>query len=214
MWSRRKMLLLRMENAIIRRLEAKSRCLVAENQGLMARCRELERNQKSPHDPRTGALTAEYFDDTVEKLLHNRHRRLDEGSEHIALVMVDLDLLKPVNDSYGHASGDEVLRSFSEVAQNQLRENDLVARYGGDEFTILLRGSPEVSVQGIIEKLRHKFEGTVFTFHRSTKKATRLHPSFSFGVALYRGKGDSLVKMLARADKNMYAQKKMRKASR
>ncbi len=205
--SRRRTLLRRMENLVIRRL-------TSEVRRLKARCRELEQNQRSPQDPRTGALTSEYFDEVVGKLLRNRHRRGGEKDDPIALVMIDLDLLKPVNDKYGHPAGDEVLRSFSEVAQKQLRENDLVARYGGDEFTVLLRGAPESAVPGIIEKLRQKFEGVAFSFHRGEKRSERLRPSFSFGVAMWKGKGDSLSKMSARADKEMYKEKKKRRSMR
>ncbi|OGZ12687.1 MAG: hypothetical protein A3C93_06295 [Candidatus Lloydbacteria bacterium RIFCSPHIGHO2_02_FULL_54_17] len=205
--SRRRTLLQRMENIVIRRL-------TFEVRRLKAKCRLLEQNQRSPHDPRTGALTSEYFSEVVGKLLHNRHRRASEKDDPIALVMVDLDLLKPVNDKYGHPAGDEVLRSFSEVAQKQLRENDLVARYGGDEFTVLLRGAPEAAVPGIIEKLRQKFENVVYTFHRGVRRSERLRPSFSFGVATWKGKGDSLSKMSARADREMYKEKKKRKSTR
>lgn len=204
---RQRTLIRRMENLIIRRQ-------TIEIRRLKARCRELERNQRSPQDPRTGALTSEYFAEVVGKFLNNRQRRASEKADPIALVMVDLDLLKPVNDRYGHSAGDEVLRSWCEVARKQLREDDLVARYGGDEFTILLRGAPEAAVPRIIEKLRQTFEGVSYTFHKGVRRSERLRPSFSFGVAMWRGKGDSLAKMSVRADKAMYKEKKQRKSVR
>ena len=210
MFSRNEMLLRRMENAVIRRLRQQVR-------RLEAKCRELEKTQKSPHDAKTGALTSERFEELADRVIHGRHRRASEKKEPVALVMIDIDFLKPVNDTYGHAAGDEVLRVFSELTQGHLkREGDLVCRRGSgaDEFLLLLCGANEMDVPEIVEKLRKKFEKTAFTFHDGTKKSARLHPSFSYGTAMCKGNKDTLSEMFARADREMYAEKKARKSSR
>lgn len=182
---------------------------------LEAEVLELKKNQKSPHEALTGTLTREYFEKAAEQLLVVRHRRSAEVVvDHLALVMIDLDYFKSVNDTYGHAAGDEVLRVFGHIAQDHLREHDMVARWGGDEFMIILQGVDGTTVPKVIQKLRKEFEAATFSFHRTDDdEAAHVRPSFSFGYALHR-EGETLPEMISRADGHMYERKKERKAAR
>src|SRR3989338_11371305 len=169
-----------------RHFEERIREVEGEVSKLQAEVLELRKNQKSPHEALTGTLTREYFEKAAQQLLAVRHRRSAEMvMDHLALVMIDLDYFKSVNDTYGHAAGDEVLRVFGHIAQDHLREHDMVARWGGDEFMIILQGVDGTTVPKVIQKLRKEFESATFSFHLTEDdEATHVRPSFSFGYAL------------------------------
>jgi diguanylate cyclase (GGDEF)-like protein len=196
-------------------LEDRIRELEGEVARLEEEVCELKKNQKSPHEALTGTLTREYFEKAATELLTVRHRRSAEVVvDHLALVMIDLDYFKLVNDKYGHAAGDEVLRVFGHIAQDHLREHDMVARWGGDEFMIILQGVDGTTVPKVIQKLRTEFEAATFSFHLTDDdEAAHVRPSFSFGYALHR-EGETLKEMAKRADGYMYKRKAERKAAR
>jgi diguanylate cyclase (GGDEF)-like protein/PAS domain S-box-containing protein len=101
-------------------------------------------------DPLTGCLNRRSFSDQFETLF-NRSR--EEGTE-LSCIMVDLDHFKLVNDNFGHATGDEVIKLLAEILKNNTRQEDLVGRYGGEEFCLVLPGmSLEVAVK-VAERIR------------------------------------------------------------
>ncbi|QJD58780.1 GGDEF domain-containing protein [Pseudomonas sp. gcc21] len=104
--------------------------------------------------------------------LANRRHFIDESRRRIQLLgpgktlgiaLVDLDHFKLINDNYGHAAGDEVLQGFARVAAENLRGGDLVARFGGEEFILLLNNSDMVSLQHCLNRIRNAFSQTQFT---------------------------------------------------
>jgi diguanylate cyclase (GGDEF)-like protein/hemerythrin-like metal-binding protein len=107
------------------------------------------------------------------------------------LIMVDLDLLKSVNDTYGHQAGDEVLREFSAILKDTMRKEDVVFRWGGDEFLIFARNTESATAIQIAERLRKSIADMQFTL---TGKLTA-----SFGVAQYRN-GETFEKWFRRTD--------------
>jgi diguanylate cyclase (GGDEF)-like protein len=117
--------------------------------------------------------------------------RADRHGERVALVMCDLDHFKSVNDRFGHARGDEVLRRFAAVLTRDRRGSDLVARWGGEEFVILLAEAEENEAQGLVERLRGATEQADF--------GEGLRVTASFGVA-YRRPSESLDALVSRAD--------------
>jgi two-component system cell cycle response regulator len=121
----------------------------------------------------------------------------------MSLVMLDLDHFKRINDKYGHLAGDEVLRRFVDITQVCLRKEDLLVRYGGEEFCVLL---PDETSQGALtmaERIRYAVEHAAFRYGR-----TLLPITVSAGVAELDHEADeSLAELLSRADEALYAAK-------
>ncbi|MBY0409879.1 MAG: diguanylate cyclase [Burkholderiaceae bacterium] len=150
------------------------------------------------HDLLTGLPNRVLFNDRLQRAIDNAVR--DKSS--LALMFIDLDNFKPVNDSLGHAAGDLLLR---EVAQRMLlcvRESDTVARVGGDEFVVLLRGAiaPHETL-AIAEKIRSSLERP-FALDQHT-----LHISCSIGVAMFPEHGQDHDTLIKSADLAMYRAK-------
>ena len=120
-----------------------------------------------------------------------------------ALLFIDLNKFKPINDQHGHAAGDKVLIAFAELCKQSIRDTDLAGRYGGEEFFILL---PEVDIKTAImsaERIRlavaeHEFVLT---------SGDVLHITCSIGIAMYMPLQDDLDKLLLRADQALYQAK-------
>ncbi len=149
-------------------------------------------------DPLTGCYNRRKFVDESERELERARRY----GYDLCLGVVDLDHLKQVNDQHGHPSGDALLRALGEAFGRRLRKVDVFARYGGDEFVVLL---PHTPVAGAVLALSR-----VMTAARelvAEREQGRLGFSASAGVAAYR-KGDDLDQLLKRADDALYAAKK------
>jgi diguanylate cyclase (GGDEF)-like protein/PAS domain S-box-containing protein len=119
--------------------------------------------------------------------------------EHFGLLFIDLDKFKPINDTFGHAVGDMLLKEASQRMQNCVRESDTVARVGGDEFVVLLASlKHDNDAQDIAEKIRHSLNQP-FNIAGHT-----LNISSSIGAALYPAHGDNEKELIKHADLAMY----------
>ena len=117
--------------------------------------------------------------------------------------MADFDLFKKVNDTYGHDAGDTVLKSFAEILIANTRQSNFCARFGGEEFLVILSHTDKEGTKTAVERIRKQFESTKFTFGNSTVTATA-----SFGIAGFRGtQPPDLNVLVARADAALYAAK-------
>jgi diguanylate cyclase (GGDEF)-like protein len=141
-------------------------------------------------DTLTGAYKKNYFNLQLEKLIENH--------EDCILVVLDLDNFKQVNDTYGHQAGDDVLKEFVLLIQDNIRGDDLFARWGGEEFLLLLKHTNIDNALKKIESLRHIIDTYIFK-HVG-------HITSSFGVA-YKEESDDLHSLLQRADKALYEAK-------
>lgn len=150
-------------------------------------------------------LLAQLFDEKWDELI--------SLSGSFALVMLDLDLFKEVNDRYGHLSGDEVLRVTARILQKTFRESDLLFRYGGDEFVVLLPGATAREAAILGERAREAMEAHEF-FDPEEKTKIEVPVSFSVGVAAYPENGDSGRSVLAVADDALYVEKRTQVAWR
>lgn len=124
-----------------------------------------------------------------------------------ALIVLDVDRLKPVNDTYGHAAGDAVLKGVVEVLMRHVRSSDVVGRLGGDEFGLLLWNLSEADAQTKAAALETAIDNLTFVF-----KGQAVRAGASAGVALL-GPMDSAEEALERADRAMYARKDARRGT-
>lgn len=126
----------------------------------------------------TGIGTRGYF----EQQLDLEVKRAERGRQKFAILMIDIDHFKRLNDTYGHHAGDEVLREVANILVEDMREVDTVARYGGEEFVIILPETTEAGALHVAERLRHSVEQATFL-------AGSAHPiqhlTISLGVAVY-----------------------------
>ncbi len=123
----------------------------------------------------------------------------------ISLAIIDLDHFKEINDRYGHGIGDQVLQSYAKLVSSAFRRHDLVARFGGEEFVVLL---PNTQVEGAVKALNKIKETETVTDSRPTTIPGELTlPTFSAGVAAYHSE-ESIADFIERADQALYRAKK------
>ncbi len=120
----------------------------------------------------------------------------------LTIAILDLDEFKQVNDAYGHAAGDCVLKHFAEEALSIFRHHDMVARYGGEEFSVLLPSTTLDGAQAALRKVQSKARASVCEYEKNTLPL----PTFSCGLALYTA-GESPTLLLERADRALYRAK-------
>jgi diguanylate cyclase (GGDEF)-like protein len=119
-----------------------------------------------------------------------------------SLLMVDSDKLKQVNDQHGHQAGNQLLRHVVKAVQGQLRFTDVAARYGGDEFVVMLPDTPASGALEVAERIRKAVGETPFAI-----EAGRVSSTVSIGVASYPEDGRTMDALLARADRALYLAK-------
>lgn len=163
------------------------------NQKLQARLRET-----AQRDQLTGALRRHVLEETVEREIarSRRHHR------PLALLLLDLDHFKAINDRYGHHAGDVALRRFAETAQAGLRREDLLGRTGGEEFCILLPDTDRDGAVRLAERLREAVE--VLSIEAEGQP---LNLTVSIGIAMLAGQDDSWSGLSRAADIALYRAK-------
>lgn len=152
-------------------------------------------------------LTGLYNFRLLSNLLEERWDELAQACGSLALMIIDLDLFKQVNDRYGHLSGDDVLRVTASLLETHFRKGDMIFRYGGDEFVVLLPGATLHEAQRLGERARESVQAQEF-FTPEERRRIDVPLSFSIGIASWPDEGISGRALLARADERLYAQKK------
>jgi len=162
---------------------------------------EGERNviySRSIRDTLTGLYNRQYMDDAVNRLIESHNRNYTDG---LALIIVDIDRFKDVNDSYGHGVGDDVLKTVADTLRERLRMVDIPVRYGGDEFCFFILSRTLNESILVAERMRETVKG--LDFH---KGELSFKVSISVGVALHR-QHESLDDLIRRADRGLYEAK-------
>jgi diguanylate cyclase (GGDEF)-like protein len=165
---------------------------------MMAHDRLAQRLERlARFDDLTGALSRKAFLATAaERLARAGQKR---GRDYVAVV--DVDHFKSVNDRYGHAAGDEVLRHFASIVRARIRDDDAFGRIGGEEFCLFCTAERIEDVTALVERLRKTVEATPCDVPGGV-----LHYTFSAGIAAWDGR-EPLASLMARADGLLYAAK-------
>lgn len=150
-------------------------------------------------DPKTGVLNAGAWQGEATLAVDRARRR----HEAVAVLLADVDHFKRVNDTYGHLTGDAVLRTLAAEMRQQVRESDLVGRFGGEEFVILLRGTTSDEACRVAERIRRGV-GVV----RVHAKDVIVGVTVSIGVAALGNHGHDLSELLEAADQALYRAKR------
>jgi len=178
------------------RLSAEVDWLQAELAAARARVAQLE--ARADVDPLLDILNRRGF----ERELHRSLAYVRRYGTSAALIYLDLDNFKPVNDRYGHAAGDRVLQEVARILRQMVRESDVVARLGGDEFAVLLWNISEPQATAKARELESAIAATVVM-----QGKVPLSLGASAGLALLEP-GDTPANVLLRADLAMYARKR------
>ena len=195
---------LKTQQQLVRRLESEV------NRRVVARTDSLERQlgtlrHKANRDALTGLSNRGAFDRLFPTLVENARR---EGSD-LCVVMIDVDYFKPLNDTLGHAAGDDLLRKIGQLVRGAVREKDEAFRYGGDEFVLLLWDTSATSGRATCDRLSKLVEDLCRPFRLANA------PRLSCGVCTLADRPrDSAADLLKRADDDLYRLKKARKSAR
>lgn len=149
------------------------------------------------HDALTGALNRKGLEEYHQSLADSR------SNYPLGLLMLDLDHFKSVNDQYGHSAGDHVLKSFVQTMQSHLRQMDVVARLGGEEFIVLLPQCSESAVAEVAERIKNSLSAEAIDLGDGHS----ISVTVSIGSAYSRSQEESLQNLLCNADQALYAAK-------
>ena len=160
---------------------------------------EQEMAYMSLHDRLTGLYNRVYFEEEIQRLNYSR-------LYPISIISADIDGLKLINDTMGHSTGDDLLRSFAEILKANMRSSDVVSRFGGDEFAAILVSTDRPTAERVIERIRKAVA-------RYNESRSGPFLSFSMGVATSNNGESSLLDCLKLADDLMYRDKLSRSNS-
>lgn len=149
-------------------------------------------------DPMTGLHNRRFLEEMADHIIATAQRR----GGHLSIMMLDLDYFKMVNDSHGHDAGDAVLKSLARVLAQSVRTSDMVIRYGGEEFMIILQHTEADVAMGIAEKIRVAVEAMKVQIAGGT-----LQKTISIGIADFPGDSDTFWQTVKYADVALYKAK-------
>ncbi len=164
--------------------------------GMVARA-EARLHQLATRDPLTGLFNRRHFQAMADQSVAHSRR----AGEAVSLVITDVDFFKRVNDAHGHDAGDKVLLEFTEVLRQVFRAQDILARWGGEEFLVLLPNTDAEGAAAAAERLRRSAEAATVPLPGELLRFT-----VSVGFAALRP-GEPISDALARADRSLYAAK-------
>lgn len=171
--------------------------LLTKNEGLLVQENMELRKQLTNmaiYDELTGLYNFRFFNEALEREIS----RAGRYGHELTLLLIDIDFFKKINDTYGHQKGNEVLKRLADIISDAVRESDYAARFGGEEFVIIL---PQTSLSGgieLAERVRMNIAAHQFDFG---------HVTVSIGISTYPSPSPCKDKIIIHADKAMYAAK-------
>jgi len=172
-----------------------------------------ELNHQLVRDALTGVYNRRYFNETIIQEI----RRADRYGHHVSFIMGDIDDLKAVNDNCGHLVGDQILQGVAQMLQGSVRNADIVIRYGGDEFLVVMPETRTEQAHAAVERFEEAFAEWLAQRAKDGALPSDLPADlgFSMGVACYEPDTDVAVEeVLAQADAAMYRTKQAKRARR
>jgi diguanylate cyclase (GGDEF)-like protein len=155
----------------------------------------------SEKDSLTGTYNRRFTRMAFPKIL----RKIEKTKEYLGVIVIDVDKFKSINDVYGHTMGDNVLVNIASTLKKTIRPSDIIARWGGDEFILLISGIDKTKIHSFLNRLSIEIENLNYL------KEIKGHVSASIGIAIYPTDAESLDMLIAIADRNMYENKKQKK---
>lgn len=146
---------------------------------------------------------------SLEATLEQKITETKKTDSAISVLMLDIDNFKKINDTYGHATGDEVLKTFADILKTNCRETDFCCRYGGEEFTIILPAADSEEAQIVAERIRQTIEKTTINYNNKNVKITT-----SIGVATKKSTDilatapNEMQNLITTADNHLYEAKR------
>ena len=159
--------------------------------------RLVEQKYQSHHDALTQVPNRTAYNERVEL----EFRRWKRHGDELSMALIDVDFFKKINDNYGHAAGDKTLQVIAQNINNSLRSTDFLARWGGEEFVVLLPGTASEELNKPLEAIRKKVQRIPFKF-----KEQKVSITVSIGATSFNA-GDSIDKVFERADASLYEAK-------
>lgn len=152
---------------------------------------------------RTDALTGLPNRRALDERLEAEIRNANRFKQPLALIMLDLDGFKAVNDSYGHPIGDRVLQQVANCLRERMRDNDFIARYGGDEFALMLPNTDSATARTLAERLQLRMDQCVSL----SPEQVQISLDITCGLSVYPSDGTTAAALLAKADQALYQAK-------
>lgn len=161
------------------------------------------------HNANTDSLTGllnlrSYFD-----ISRSEYKRITRSSIPFAVVMIDIDKFKDVNDTYGHSAGDKALKLIADILLDSIREYDYAFRRGGDEFLVFLPETTQDMAHSLAQRIRKRIEETEISIDNKKK----ISITCSFGISEFKAQDSSLEEVVKRADKALYDAKNTKRNS-
>lgn len=173
------------------------------NLNLQSKLEQIQKLQKTLeeqaiHDPLTNVYNRRFFDETFEKELARSKR----NGKPLCIIMIDIDHFKRINDQFGHAAGDRVLKNFGELLIKRTRASDIVCRFGGEEFIILFTEADAICLMERADGIRKDFRNMC-----RNDPELQMDVTISIGVSCYPKNGEDTRELILKADRALYEAK-------
>jgi diguanylate cyclase (GGDEF)-like protein len=155
-------------------------------------------SRQATHDPLTGLFNRRYLD----QILYGEIAHARQNGSLVGILMADVDHFKQINDRYGHKAGDLMLRALGDLMKSCVRSADIVCRYGGEEFVIIMPGASAPTVDRCAEEIRSRFQALSVE-----SEDQKINATISLGAAIYPLHGSNVDDVFIKADRAMYQAK-------